>query len=75
MFYLNLVSYFVLSARVLLKIQTNMEYFKTPIRRKAYKFHSQIRTESLSKMKTTVRAVNDLTAKKQSQNDQFNKLC
>lgn len=52
-----------------------MEYFKTPIRRKAYKFHSQIRTESLSKMKTTVRAVNDLTAKKQSQNDQFNKLC
>ncbi len=51
-----------------------MEYFKTPVRRKAYEFHSQVRSESLNKMKTTVRAVNDFTAKKQSQNDQFNKL-
>lgn len=42
-----------------------MECFKTPVRRKAYEFRSQVRTEQLSKMKTTLRAINDHTAKKE----------
>lgn len=52
-----------------------IKYFQTPIKRKANEFHSQVRTEQLSKMKATVRAVNEQSMRKQSQNDRFNKLC
>lgn len=52
-----------------------IKYFQTPIKRKANEFHSQVRTEQLSKMKATVRAVNEQSTRKQSQNDRFNKLC
>lgn len=52
-----------------------MEYFQTPVRRKVNEFHSQIRAEQLSKMKATVRAINEQSFKKQSQHDRFNKLC
>lgn len=52
-----------------------MESFQTPLKKKVNDFHSQIRNEQLTQMKTVIRAINYLTSIKQAQNDQFNSLC